>query len=605
MFCNINWTERSVTLKIPKTWNYQSYSQLHPLILLTAFMLCNAFNLYFKEIMQLAFPNLVLLLLYFISMKMQHGSDLITDTDKENNHRLNSNLNVYPPFYHDSILNVANLKLMASKRSNFSVDFPTFSDNIAESSINSKAVNCTFSSSASPIVTSTPVLTMSTSSICHSQSSFPSPCVTTAIFSTPCSSPGIASSCGNKIISPLTDINNSRNSGNTNVSYPFDISIKNEKIGIPSVSNTIPDSPVAFKNNQISETHFVQKPNLMNITTKSIENNATKSNTEIRPTSSKHINSANYEEKEPSCHSFTELKALLSSLPKFNGQFSKYKQFKSRFNLLIDNFDLNENEKAFLLYCCLDEGVVELLGIISQENLCYKSIWEILDQEYCLPQNGILYHTNVLTSLNEWPVCKTLESLNKLYIFLLQNYRALEIEKSTESETMFGMKILSILDGELAYNVASLIDSSSTDILSGILGLIKQEIKLLEINKISDAEKHGLKVVFENESLTSEDFKNFSQNHNLSFDKTHSIHKGSSEEGLCDFCKTSTHTSVNCNRFNHPSDFHISLFHSFRCFNCLEKGHKSYSCPKEKLCSFCNDDRPHHSVVCTKNPKYL
>ena len=407
MFCSINWTERSVTLQIPKTWNYQSHLQLPPLILLTAFMLCNAFNLYFKEIMQLAFPNLVLLLLYFISKKMQHGSDLITDSDRVKNHKLNSNLNVYSPLYYDPNLNIANLKLIDCNRSNFSVYLPTFSENVAESSISSNAVNSIFSSSSNPIVTSTPVLTMSTSSICHSQSSFPSPCVTTPIFSSPCSSPGIASSCEDQIISPLTDIDNSRNSANTYVRNPSDIFIENEKVSIPAVSNTISSSPVAYMDTQFSKINFVQEPNLMNITTQSIENIAVSSNNEIRSTSNKHVISANNEDKGPTCHSFTELKALLSSLPKFNGQFSKYKQFKSQFKLLIDNFDLNENERTFLLYCCLDEGVVELLGIISQEKLCFKYIWQMLDREYCLPQNGILYHTNVLTSLNEWPVCKT------------------------------------------------------------------------------------------------------------------------------------------------------------------------------------------------------
>ena len=147
---------------------------------------------------------------------------------------------------------------------------------------------------------------------------------------------------------------------------------------------------------------------------------------------------------------------------------------------------------AYLLYSSLSDEVLAILGQVTEKGFIdYQSLWDNLDSEFSLPQNGQFYFSNALFSLGSWPICNTLESLTRLYKFILSNYLGLERERVQESGSIYGMKILSILEGELAYNVSLLLSSdiSKTAILPKILQLLKQEIRFLEINRLAQATK--------------------------------------------------------------------------------------------------------------------
>ena len=72
----------------------------------------------------------------------------------------------------------------------------------------------------------------------------------------------------------------------------------------------------------------------------------------------------------------------------------------------------------------------------------------------------------------------------------------------------------------------------------------------------------------------------------------------------CVFCKSRNHLSSQCKFYSTPFDYHSCLFKQFRCFNCFEKGHKGIDCPQNKLCTFCQDPRPHSAILCNKNKSY-
>ena len=287
---------------------------------------------------------------------------------------------------------------------------------------------------------------------------------------------------------------------------------------------------------------------------------------------------------------------MLELLPKFEGDLKCYKLFKEQFQVMTEHQNINSKDKAFLLYSSLDDKVLNLLRPVTINGLIdFQLLWDNLDLEYSLPENGSLYYSNALFSLGSWPLCNTLESLNKLHKLILINHLGLEREGVQESGVIYGMKILSLLEGDLALNVASLLSSDlcKTAILPEILQLLKQEIRYLQINKLAQATKDGIHVKFENIENENGEISHSEKDH---FENQQNLVKD-----VCVFCKSMDHLSIHCNLYSRPRDYYSSLFEQFRCFNCFQKGHKSFSCSLSKLCNLCNDPRPHSPIICNNN----
>ena len=305
--------------------------------------------------------------------------------------------------------------------------------------------------------------------------------------------------------------------------------------------------------------------------------------------------------------SVTEIKSMQELLPKFDGDLKYYKLFKEQFQLMTEHHNISSKDKAFLLYSCLGEKVCLNLGPQTLNNsISLELLWQNLDQEYCLPQNSQLYYSNALFSMDSWPVCKDVDDLNQLYKFILENHRGLEREGCHESQLIYGMKILSLLEGDLSYNVAKILsDSCSTQILPKILRVLKQEIRMLEINKIAQATTNGIPVQFEknnSSSISSQKYadQNFKRSKNHDQCLVSEVQRDSLGN-LCVFCQSKNHFSNYCTYYSRPSEFKYSLFKDFRCYNCLERGHRSFNCSKPKVCKLCTDARPHNPVLCHKN----
>ena len=275
-----------------------------------------------------------------------------------------------------------------------------------------------------------------------------------------------------------------------------------------------------------------------------------------------------------------QINAMLNILPKFSGELNEYKSFKNCFKVLVDHQNLSPADKGFLLYSSLDRNVIDILGNVTlNDHIEYNYLWGQLDYEFSVPLNGPYYISNNFNDLDNWPICDTLCKLTKLYEFLLSNYRALEREQAHKNDLVVAMKVLALLSGDLVYDVASIIDKHPNNpILPDILKIIKEEIHCLQLNKLADNCK-------------------FKTNKSSTFPE-------SCFSQTCVFCKSTTHISDQCNKFNKPSDFHSKLFQNFRCFNCLDKQHKSYNCPMKKLCKFCDDPRPHNPLICNKNTRF-
>ena len=60
-----------------------------------------------------------------------------------------------------------------------------------------------------------------------------------------------------------------------------------------------------------------------------------------------------------------------------------------------------------------------------------------------------------------------------------------------------------------------------------------------------------------------------------------------------------------CPKFTNPYDFYLYLKKTYACFNCAEVGHRSFACPKLKMCDLCTDPRKHSPLLCNKNYNYI
>ena len=281
----------------------------------------------------------------------------------------------------------------------------------------------------------------------------------------------------------------------------------------------------------------------------------------------------------------------LKLLPKFSGNLKAFRDFRNRFHTIVDHLNHSDSDKALLLYLSLTENVIQSLGPITvKEKIDYEVLWDLLNKEYCRPQYGIMFHGAALNSLRNWDVCNDVDKLDKLYEFLLLHHRALEREGEVGKGLAVGTVIASKLDGELLSKVCEILGNPpENSILEDILFVIKEHINFLKIcNLVSPESK-----VFENENWLSSKIVNNPLN------SKSCLKKGlSTSSQNCLFCLKDTHTSHNCNLYNNPRDFHKAIFNNFACFNCLHMGHKSYACPKQKMCSLCQDCRKHSPVLC-------
>ena len=590
------------TVCLPKIWNQNvTVSQI-----LVMFML-NFISFYFQSTLLVLFPNVLLLMIYIlinnISIHKGYSQDFMKALESPTDFlhcstKLNTKVmpltdneytNIYFPHkfisefkFKDELCNSSFLQ----NKSNFEREIST-----------AVPVKCNIVTTTS----STSVTASSTTAYCIVSQNI-APTTTTSTFSSKspiCSSIGMFSdlSCTVSCSAPVS-INNLPSTSSISIISPSQTTCENlqdfaelENVKATKSATLCPDFLISNKvsSREIECSDFEVSNKNTKFSNMSDQKQELVSNI-------KDMNTNINIENNKSSLSQLELKSMLEVLPRFEGDLKDYKFFKEKFKILTEHQGINFHDKAFLLYSSLDDKVLNLLRPVTINGLIdFQLLWDNLDLEYSLPENGSLYYSNALFSLGSWPLCNTLESLNKLHKFILINHLGLEREGVQESGVIYGMKILSLLEGDLALNVASLLSSDlcKTAILPEILQLLKQEIRYLQINKLAQATKNGIHVKFENIENENGEISHSEKDH---FENQQNLVKD-----VCVFCKSMDHLSIHCNLYSRPRDYYSSLFEQFRCFNCFQKGHKSFSCSLSKLCNLCNDPRPHSPIICNNN----
>ena len=293
------------------------------------------------------------------------------------------------------------------------------------------------------------------------------------------------------------------------------------------------------------------------------------------------------------------LNSILSLLPKFNGDSKMFLKFKHRFHTIINQFDLNISQKGLLLYLSLNENVSETLGFVSVNGIIdYHKLWQKLESEYYGPQHGPLYNGALLNTISSWSICNTSEKLTHLYKFVMTNFRSLEIQGLAEPDLVTAITVLGKLEGNLATEVSkTILENQGRPVLLKILRLIKEELNSFELQKVVNGSHDELK----NTEIASP--QNVIKDCEYNFQKVErrSLHKlKNSSSYKCKFCNC-YHDPKICPKFTNPYDFYLYLKKNYACFNCTEVGHRSFACPKLKMCDSCSDPRKHSSLLCNKN----
>ena len=295
-----------------------------------------------------------------------------------------------------------------------------------------------------------------------------------------------------------------------------------------------------------------------------------------------------------------ELTSLSSVITKYDGDSSKYQQFKHRFTTVVNSMDLTDPDKGLLLYISLEDEVLQYLGSIT-ENGCinYQMLWSELDQEFDPPQHGIYSHIASLFTINSMPQCDSLDQLVEFYKFVRLHYISLKKLGAEHEVEGLKLQLLSKLPNAARDKVSSLItNAEGKPVVPSILDILKEEISLMSLQELATS--------------LSGDVSAQGEQHVEPMEKDICTHQAPPKSILkptplmsqsklfnCVFCRTNTHHSNNCNRYRTPDEYRRFLFHHRLCYNCCDYGHKSSGCPQSKKCSLCYDPRKHSPVLCS------
>ena len=185
-----------------------------------------------------------------------------------------------------------------------------------------------------------------------------------------------------------------------------------------------------------------------------------------------------------------ELTSVLTQRPnieneKFTGDIKKYDSFKIKFKTLMSSGSLSLEEQARILYQSLSGEVISQLDYVPNLNSpqAYDQLWESLDTEYGRYQNGAAsYVTELISKLQQLPICRTSNDFQALYKLIKYHYTALEqLDQVTEAEHIsIRMLILGKLTGKQSATFNNLIDRCpNTPIIKTFLDILKSEIRLM------------------------------------------------------------------------------------------------------------------------------
>lgn len=321
------------------------------------------------------------------------------------------------------------------------------------------------------------------------------------------------------------------------------------------------------------------------------------------------------EESEVEDLSSFRRKSLKLDLPKFDGDYTKFHDFFSMFNLVVHNDKkMSELEKLYHLKFCMEGRPKSLLSFIAIEKGNYKEAYKLLKQTFDKPVERKKSLRKELQSIQTCNYDNMRETFDKIKSIAcaLNKYSNVDTE---EMITMIRQKFPKPVIRSLLLQTQQRCEPLSlTETLNQIEFGINTEIELQEElgnNKYNkyDTKKptlnfltrksqhnHGRNTINSHITRkfgddTKQNFKPFDQSQNQCQTKLNI-------PNYCAFCKLRNHESNDCKKVpDNRERLHI-IRSEKRCWICYSDEHNSFQCHLEK-CSVCGNC--HNTSLCNKH----
>ena len=284
------------------------------------------------------------------------------------------------------------------------------------------------------------------------------------------------------------------------------------------------------------------------------------------------------------------------SIDKFDGNISDFKEFQIKMKSLFEMSHFPEKLKVIYLKSYLTGDPLEsVTGIMPDDLGAYEEIWEVLNEDYGMPDLVKDHHLNLLLSINSWEPCKSNKDLRKLYRHINTHYRVLrhygpEALEEAEAVKIF---IIPLLTGYAGYKVTKLRQLEKTYNIPEILKILKSIInheKFIESSKSITKKLHHDEIHLKEKDVSSK--KQCIDSENITSNCTNFS---------CLICNTNSHTLYECNLYQTRDAYWNHILRHRLCANCLKPNHRWKECFKEKSCKLgCLRIDKHAPVLCRK-----
>ncbi len=272
------------------------------------------------------------------------------------------------------------------------------------------------------------------------------------------------------------------------------------------------------------------------------------------------------------------------TLPRFNGDITRFYSFWQSFESSIDKNDSLTPVDKFNYLVNILEGeafrVIQGLEIIEEN---YDHAKETLHERFGHKQKIVQVHMESLLNLQYSPN-DTVAQLRQIFDNINIHIRGLE-SLGVKQEN-YGSLLILVVMKRMPKDVALQVSrETKSDIWSmkDILGIIRKEIEARETcSFVGETEK---KVTIHRPRQSPGTVSSFHAK------------EQSNANSQCYFCE-GEHLSYQCEKVTDPNKRKEILAKQRRCFVCLKKGHRANSCNSNRRCRKCNNK--HHQSICLK-----
>ena len=271
------------------------------------------------------------------------------------------------------------------------------------------------------------------------------------------------------------------------------------------------------------------------------------------------------------------------TLPRFNGEVTKWNTFWDSFNSAIHtNTDIANIDKFNYLKSLIEGPAARAIQGLTLTNDNYETAIKILEERFGKRQQIVSAHMDELLKI---PSCTSdkLDTLRLVYDKISVHTRGLATLGISADQ--YGSLLIPVIMSKLPSEIRLQIARNTTqDVwkIDELLGIIKKEVEAREASERIKADQH-----VRQQSSKWQGHKPTAGSFLSKDDQNYTVR--------CAYCKE-LHYSASCTKVTDPEKRQDILRNTNRCFNCLRVGHRVFNCQSSKGCRHCK--QKHHQSIC-------